>query len=206
MKLVCENQLIIQVVNETSLSPIEVMSTPLKQAYRLCCTSSSNESSNTITKKRKYYPSNSNKFGHCKKIKNDDFSNINFQVLRDPMNRNPERCSGSSVIGNVSCDNSHIQKSSSRFDHHMKPLCSLPQGKPLRCYPRLRNCNLMLKSPPSNNTKRKLDSEHLSQMQRNEKKICCNPATDVQHALSNEFEKENIILTMLSIVAVDLFI
>lgn len=181
MKIARDNELILRVrSNEAPSSPIEV--TSMKQVKSLCYTSKCNESSNAIINNGKCYSNKLNKFG-----KSGTMNLMN--IIHD--NRNT-----SNGICNVSVDNNtHKQKPPTRFDHHMKPLRPLPQGKPLVYHPRLGHYNnLMLKSPSLlNPTKRKLNSDDMSQkqQQRSEKRMCITPTSDVEHrTLLNTYMKE----------------
>lgn len=180
MKIVRDNELILRVrSNEAPSSPIEV--TSMKQVKSFCYTSKGNESSKAIINN-----------GKCCSNKLNEFGKSGTMNLMNIIHENRNTSNGTC---NVSVNNNaHKQKSPSRFDHHMKPLCPLPQGKPLVYHPRLGHYNnLMLKSPSSTQTKRKLNSDSLShkQQQRSEKRMCITPTSDVEHrTLLNAYMKE----------------
>lgn len=60
-----------------------------------------------------------------------------------------------SSICSVSCHDADSRKRSSRYDHHMRPMGLLPQGKPLTCPPRIAFQQVMSQDTLKNN-KRKL--------------------------------------------------
>jgi hypothetical protein len=188
MQLIRENQMILQVEND-AIMPIEVKSSSVQQVQCYSFTQRGNESSHTVPHEDKCYVSLFHETAHCRNIRNDYYTDRTFQVSNEFINKKLKCEDEISHAHRLSCDDNVIQKASSSFDSYMKPLRPLPEGKPLRCHPRLGHCNLMVKSSSSSYAKRKFNSDDLRK-QTQVKKVCGRHSTCSEHEPLNEYEKE----------------